>query len=114
MRLVSGLAPIFLLIVAGRGNRPRKPSFDSRCRAWQMPAVASMSSTRLITFMDGPLEGYVHQVKLGLPIPSTISRRDPKDKTRVYVYRVLGCDDKCPAYFDYSEHCDLPPRQRHS
>lgn len=76
--------------------------------------LALMSSARLITFMDGPLEGRVQKVKPGLPIPTTISRRDPKDRTRVYMYRVLGCDGECQAYFDCSEHRELSPRERPS
>jgi len=73
-----------------------------------------MSIARRITFLDGPLEGRVQQLKPGLPIPSTVSRRDPNDKARVYVYRVLGCEGECQAYFDYSERREIPPRQRRS
>lgn len=62
-----------------------------------------MARNRLIQFMDGPLEGHVHRVDAGLATPTTISRQDPKERTRVYIYRVLSCDGECHAFFDYSE-----------
>ena len=62
-----------------------------------------MARTVSLRFMDGPLEGHVHKVDAGSSVPTTISRRDPNERTRFYIYRVLNCDGECHAFFDYSE-----------
>ena len=71
-----------------------------------------MARGTTVTFMDGPLEGYVHQVEAGSPVPTAIIRPDPQDDTRVYIYRVLTCDGACHAYFDYSERGVQEPKHR--
>jgi hypothetical protein len=71
-----------------------------------------MARSKTVTFMDGPLEGYVHKVEAGSPVPTAITRQDPKDRTRVYIYRVLSCGGTCHAFFDFSQRSEREPDDR--
>jgi hypothetical protein len=74
-----------------------------------MHSLVGVDELRLITFLDGPLEGFVHEVAAGEPVPVVLSERDLADSTRKYHYRVVDSRSGLVGFFDCSESNPSPP-----
>jgi hypothetical protein len=100
--------------------RRNKADFDPQAFAEAMKAQPQSNgpestkemqrNVRTVELMDGPLEGTMHAIEPGLPVPNRIGRKDKTDSALMHWYRVI--DDK--GYLECSEltltaHEKAPP-----